>query len=283
MVNMSDIWDRTTEVLRGRLSMLVGIAALLVFVPAVVQAGAQLMLTGSLAGGVAAAAGPALGFFVVLLLAFVVRMWGNAAIVAAGSDPAYDRSGAMAHGARRLPAVIGVTLLLGLAVVLLLIPFFAVVGASINWAALARGVPPTPTSLPSFGAIMGAAIYVIVLFFVLMFVLIRLTLLVPVIVNERLGIRAIGRAWRLTQGLFWRLLGVLFLFGLVFLIATSAATLIVSLIARVLLGAAHVGGATFVGQTAAAAVAAAYLVVTGVFTAQLYRTLTGREAAETFA
>ncbi len=290
MVRMSDIWDRTTEVLRGRSSMLAGIAALLVFVPAVVQAGAQFFLTGGGLQGFAAGAtsissvvAVVLAFLVVFLLVMVVRLWGSAAIISAGSDPAYDRSAAMAHGARRLPAALGVSLLFVLAILVLFIPFFVLIGASFNWAALARGVPPDPSSFSSPGSIIAALFYGLVLFFVLFFVLIRLSLLMPVIVNERLGAGAIGRSWRLTQGLFWRLFGVFFLFGLVFLIATSAATLLMSLLVRLLLGASHVGAATFAGQIGGAAVGAAYAVVSGVFLAQLYRALTGREAAETFA
>ena len=290
MVRMTDIWDRTTEVLRGRLSMLAGIAALLVFVPAVVQAGAQFFLTGGALQGFAAGATSissviaiALAFLIVILLVVTVRLWGSAAIIAAASDPAYDRGAAMAQGARRLPATIGVSFLFLLAMLVLFIPFLALIGASFNWAALARGVPPDPSSFSSPGPIIAGLLYGLVLFFVLFFVVIRLSLLMPVIVNERLGAGAIGRAWRLTRGLFWRLFGVFFLFGLVFLIATSAATLLMSLSVRLLLGASHVAAATFAGQIGGAAVAAAYAVVSGVFIAQLYRALTGREAAETFA
>ncbi len=282
MVRMSDVWDRTTEVLRARASMLATIAALLVFLPAVAQAAAQLFLMASLTS-LTAVAVAGLGFSVVVLLAIVVRLWGSAAIIAAGSDPTYDRAAAMSHGARRLPAMIGVGALLGLAVLALLIPFIGLVGTSVNWAALARGQAPDPASLPPFGAIIGAFSYMFVLLFVLLFIFIRLLLLGPVIVNERLGIGAIGRSWRLTRGLFWRIFGVLFLFGLVFAIASSAATLLLGLIAGLLLGGAHVAAATFIGQLGTAVVAAAYAVVTSVFTVQLYRTLTGREAAETFA
>ena len=282
MVRMSDVWDRTTEVLRGRASMLATIAALLVFLPAVAQGAAQLFLTAGLTG-VSAILVAAFGFLVVVLLVAVVRLWGSASIVSAGSDPTYDRAAAMSHGARRLPAMIGVSALLGLAVVALLLPFFLVLGTSINWVALAHGQAPDLASLPPLGAIVGAMFYLFILVFVLLFVFIRLLLLVPVIVNERLGVGAIGRAWRLTRGLFWRIFGVLFLFGLVFAIASSAATLLLGLVARLLLGGSHVAVATFIGQLGTAAVAAGYAVVTGVFTAQLYRMLTGREAAETFA
>ena len=56
--------------------------------------------------------------------------------------------------------------------------------------------------------------------------------------------------------------------------------MVLGLVGRLLLNA---NGAALLGQVGAAAVAAAYAVVSGAYTAQLYRALTGREAAETFA
>ena len=282
MVRMSDIWDRTTEVLRGRASMLATIAALLVFLPTLIQASAQLYVNSNTMS-VTAVATAAMEVSFLGLLLLVIRMWGNAAIVAAGSDPAYDQSAAIAHGARRLGPLIGITFLLGVAAVLLLVPFIALVGSSLDLAALARGQVPTARAIPGGGVIAAALVYALIVFVVVILIAVRLILLVPVIVNERLGIGAIGRSWRLTRGLFWRVFGVLWLFGIVLLIASSAATLLLSLLARLLLGGTNIGAATFIGQIGAGAVASASAVVTGVFTAQLYRALTGREAAETFA
>lgn len=276
MVTMSAIWDRTAEVLRGRGSMLAGIAAMLLFLPAVAQ-NAVSAFAGATPGGKAA-----LGL--VAILAGVAAIWGNLALVAAASDPAADRQAAVAAGARRLGPAIALSLLLGVVVVLAALPGLAMLGAgALDLAAMARGGVPAASATPSPGLVLGAALYLLVLGIAGLWLTARLALFMPVLVNERRGAGSFARSFELTRGLTWRIIGVALLFGLLLVVALAAAQLVAALVARLLLGTSGIAVAGFVGGVAGAAVTAGGSVVSATFVAQLYRVVSGREAARAFA
>lgn len=280
MVRINAVWDRTVEVLRGRASMLGGIAFVLLFLPNLVQNAITAFF-----------ATPSAGYFAVVgLVALglgVLSIWGNLSIVAAASDPATDRGAAMAIGASRLPTAIGLSLLMLLAVFVLMLPAFVFLGASgLPFQTFTRATQPVNVDFSgvSGGAVAGAVLYFLfVLFPVVIWLSARLCLFAPVVVNERLGLQTFGRAWRLTRGLTWRIIGIFILFGLVYAIVSGAATLVVQIVFRLLLGENGTPLATFLGGICGGAAAAAFGVVTGTFTAQLYRMVSGREAAQTFA
>ncbi len=280
MVTMSAIWDRTAEVLRGRGSMLAGIAALLLFLPAVVQAAVS-----AYAGGSPAALGVAgLVGIGVAVLAFS----GNLALVAAASDPLIDRQAAFAVGGRRLALMIGLSLLVGLAVVLIAAPGIAMLvgGAGANASRLATLTVDDAAAFAagaSPGLILAGSLYLFLFGLAAFWISARLALFVPVLANERRGLGSIARSVELTRGLTWRIIGVILLFLILLLVALSAAQLVVAVIARLLLGAGGIPTAQFVGAVAGAAVTAGATVVSSTFVAQLYRVVSGREAAHAFA
>ena len=280
MVTMSAIWDRTAEVLRGRGSMLAGIAALLLFLPVVVQdamaayAGrtpGAIMLTGLVGIAVALAA-----------------IWGNLALVAAASDPLIDRPAAVALSARRLGPAIGMSLLLALVVALAAVPGVAMLGFGMGanasrLATLSAGDAAAFAAGTSPGLSLAGSLYLFLFGLALLWLSARLALFVPVLISERLGLRSIARSFELTQGLAWRIIGVLLLFLILLLVAWSAAQLVGSIVVRLLLGSGGVPTAQFVGAVAGAAVKAGGTVVSSAFVAQLYRVRSGRKAAHAFA
>ncbi len=278
MLRMNDIWDRTTQVLRGRASMLGWIAFLLSFLPRVVQGAVTSFFTEHTVSYY-------LTTVVISIAAALLAMWGGLALVAAASDPTHDRQSALALGASRLPAAIGLALLSVLAALVLFAPMLVMFGMSgISLTAITRGARPTHFANVSPGTIGGAFLYLFVIVLpVALWLGARLAVFTPVIVNERQGLRTFARSWRLTVGLTWRIIGVFLLFSILYFIAVAAAQLVVSLLFRIILGVSGTRVAVFLGSTCAAALAAAFAVVTSTFTAQLYRALTGREAAETFA
>lgn len=284
MVTMTAIWDRTAEVLRGRGSMLAGIAGLLILLPAIVQDAAT-----AYAGRTPGAA-PATGL--VGLVAALLTVWGTMALVAAASDPATGRDAAIGIGARRLGPAIGVGLLVIVAFGLLLVPAVAMfaaagvtmtslAGTAATGAMAGAGTPQIAVSSPGL-ALAGSA-YMLAVFVGAVWLGARLALFWPVLVNERRGIGSIARAFALTRGLTWRIVGVTLLFAILLVVALSAVQLVAAVVARLSLGAEAVATARFVGAAAGALVTAGGTVVSSTFVAQLYRAVTGREAARAFA
>lgn len=293
MASISVIWDRTTEVLRGRLGMLATIAILLIFVPAVIQSiyfatviqGSPMMFSAGamVAAGAGAGTGQMSVYGLLSLVFSILRVWGSLALVAATLTPAVQSVGeAVGLGGKRLLPMIGLSILLVIAGIVLMIPFFAILTAGgFSFLALAHG-GMTPGA--GLGATIGIAfLYVLVLLVVFLWALARLFVFVPVLVGERLGVGTYGRSFQLTRGYTWRLIGVLLLLGIVAWIASAATSAVVGLIARLVMGADHVGASVAGAQIGSAAVSAAFAVVYAAFTAQFYRSRTGMEAAETFA
>ncbi|WP_242096170.1 hypothetical protein [Sphingomonas sp. CROZ-RG-20F-R02-07] len=271
MVSIGRVWDRTTEVLGGRGGTLAGIAALAIFLPTVVRTAftaytAYGAVTPSHSGIVA----------LIAIVAALATIWGQLAIVALSSDPAVTRDDATRIAARRLPAAIGIVLLLGIALAVLLVPCMVALGAALGPSSLVlmqAGVMPRIAP----GAALFVTLYILALAIVFLVLGARLFLLNPVIVNERLGLRSIPRAFRLTRGLTWKLIGLLILYAIVLLVGMIAAQAVVGIVFRLILGAGVT--AAFLGGVAGAAVTTALSVVATVFASQLY--VAARDAAFT--
>ncbi|HXH16701.1 MAG TPA: hypothetical protein VNJ10_11290 [Sphingomonas sp.] len=263
MVKMGTVWDRTTEVLSGRSGMIVPIAILGIFLPSVLR------------DGVVAFSAPstmmvALVGSVLSIVALVAMIWAQLAIIAIATDPATDAAEARRlAGARVLPAV-GITILLTIVAMLFAVPPIVVlIQSGFDFAAAANGSAAQMTP-PSAGAAGFIGLYGLVLVFVMIFVGARLILLNPVILNERLGIGALMRAFRLTKGLTWRIIGVLILFVIVLVVTTWAAQSVTGVIFRLVLGADRIVLATFLSGVSATIVSTAFTALAAVFTAQLY-------------
>lgn len=265
MVKMGTIWDRTTEVLGGRAGMLFGIAALTLVLPAILRAALALAVpamtpAGTLVGMIAGIA------------AALVSLIGQLAIIAASSDPSIDAAAGYRLAIRRLPAAIGVAIVISLAATLLMLPAVAaLVAAHVDMAQL-----NTPGAMANISGGLASfiGIYGLVLLVVLILVAARLTVLNPVVLHERLGTGAIMRSWQLTRGLTWRIVGVLILFIVVAFIASFAAQMVVGTIAALIFGRDAVVVGLSVGIVGAL-LSALFTVVALAFTAQLYVALAG--------
>lgn len=277
MVSMSNIWDQTVEVLRGRSGILTRIAIPAIFLPAVVRDGwtafsAPASTTPQASFGIV---GSVLGFVAALLM-----IWGQLAVTAVATDPAVTQSEAAALASRRYAPALGVYVFAGLVLVLLALPIvIALAGSGIDLTAMASGVAPTIAP----ARIGFVAIYSLVLFVALILVAVRLFLLTPVIVNERAGLRSFARSWSLTGGNAWRILGIYILFTLVWIVVQGAATFVVGSIARLLIGPDAPQLVAFIVALIGAVATTAYSVVLAVFAAQLYAAVSGRRAADVFA
>ncbi|GEM73172.1 hypothetical protein [Sphingomonas aquatilis] len=269
MVKMGDVWDRTSEVLGGRGGMLAGIAILTVFVPGVINAAYTSY----------APAGALRSAIVVLLLIAVTiaSIWGQLAIIAAATDPATTRPAAQRQATERLLPALGVMLVLGIVATIAFLPAIVLLVMShLDFAAMANGTPPA--SPEASGPLLLAGLYMLVAFVVLLFVGARLLPLYAVVLRERLGLGAIGRAWRLTRRHTWRLVGAVLLFMIVVMIASWAAQAVAGLVTALVLGGDAVATVRFVGTVAAQAASTALTLVAIVFSAQAYVAFVARDA-----
>jgi hypothetical protein len=206
---------------------------------------------------------------VAVLALSIVSLWGQLAI----SALAIDGSGTPRATQRLLPAI-GVYLLLLLAVALALgVPFGIWIGVSHPQVlqAMAEGAGPATGDPAAAGSLLMPALAGIAALIALLFVLARLAPLAGVILTERRGIGAIGRAWRLTRGMTWKLVGVVLLYAVTSWVAQKAAQMVVGSVMAIVAGGE--GPITLGGIVTAivvGAIATAFSVLAAVFTAKLY-------------
>lgn len=261
-VRIGAVWDSTVEVLRGRAGILAGLAAIYLFVPAVVPAALGVANGGALPvwlGGLLSLA--ELALTIVALLA----------IAAVASDPAVGQARAQAIGWRRLGAGLVATLAIVVLAFLALIPL-AIVAAGFGL----RADSASGTLDIRNVSTAGLATVVVVALLVAGLALwcgARLLLVIPVVANEPLSLGALRRSVALTRGAGGRLVGVALLYVIVAGVVTSAATSVVGVVAGLTLGE---GAATLLVAATTAAVSAATAVLQGVFAARFY--VAAREA-----
>jgi len=254
-LSISRAWDETREVLArdGRLMAIVALA--LIVLPSTIQS----LVTPQVPPGDLPEPG---SWMIVALVALVVGLVGQLAIIRLAIGPQTTVGDAIGHGARRAPAFLG-------AMLMWILPLVAIAFAL---AASARGGEPSP-------GVVLALLLVIAIIFVLA---VRLMIASAVASAEPLGpVGILKRSWALTRGRWWRLFGFL----LLFLVAALVVMIAVGAIAGILVGIVagrpepmSVGALiiALITQTAIAAVSVVFLVMI----ARIYLQLSGEEPAE---
>ena len=105
-VTMTTVWDRTSEVLAGRLGILGSIALATLWLPAVIRQAIGGALVGTApTAGVNGGAGALVGLLSIVVA--VIGLWGKLALVAVASDPATGTADAYRLAGGRLPLLVG--------------------------------------------------------------------------------------------------------------------------------------------------------------------------------
>ena len=270
-VKMGDVWDRTGAILSGRGSTLAMVAALTIFLPAVVR-DAYVAYADKGTPAFALIGG------VLTIAVLLIALWGQLVILALASDPAVDRAGAQAQAGRRIGPAIGVSVLLMLALIVLSLPIVvAMAGAGVDWTAMANGGTMAAADIGP-GRSLFIVGYGLLLAVAILFIGARLTLVTPVILHERRGAGAIGHSWALTRGHSWRIVGVLLLFLIVLLVAVSAAQAVTGIVFGLILGAEAVTTVALLAGIAAGIVSTIFTVIALAFIAQLYAALSAHQS-----
>jgi hypothetical protein len=269
MVNMGNVWDRTTAFLGEHLSAILPVVVLAIFLPSAIQASiAPLALHSDTAR---------LSVNGASLLFSLISLWGQLAIVAWAIDPAGGGAVASRVASRRLLPMIAVALLLLIGALLLIAPIPVVLGLSgYDLQAAMNGqqgeVPPNAAGF--------VVLYALVLLPVFLLLGSRLALVTPLVVAERRGAGVFARSFALTRGIAWKIIGVLVLLLIVAFVSVLAARTVFGSILQLIAGGdGDVTVATVLTAIIVSTVSTGFTVLATVFTAKLY--LAARAARET--
>lgn len=264
MVKMGIVWDRTAEFLSDNVAAILPVALFAFFVPTSISGNFAALQAGG---------GPVLPLLLaVVQLGFaVLSLWGTLTITAMSLDLVSDRSAGRV-ALSRLPAMLGVMILLLVALALLASPLLiAFVLNGNDMMAMSRG-EPFDISAP-VGTFMG--IYSLLLTGALLWFSARLAVITPAIVRERGALRSIPRTWQLTRGHGFRILGVLILYMVVSWVAQLAAQTVFGSVFELVAGGdgERLTLSVVLTSIVVAAVQSGFIVVFAAFTAKLYLAL----------
>lgn len=263
---MSTVWDRSAEFIGDNFRSILPIAALAFFIPVVIVGSMQPLLVSE--------SGQMGTLFILLqLVFFLLSLWGSVAVTGMALG-LIGEQGVSKLALSRLPAVLVVSLVWTFVIVIaagivLLVPLIL---TGTDMEALASG---------NFNGLSGAqtgifSLSVLLLAIAMLWIGARLVVLLAVIVQEGRWFSAFPRAFSLTRGSVWRIIGVLILYALIAGIATLAATAVFGSVFTLIFGASDsgIGPSVILTSIISAVVQTIFTVIGTVFTAKLYQALT---------
>jgi len=192
---------------------------------------------------------------------------GQLALIRLALGPSTTVGDAISHGARRFPAALGAIVLLVIIMAVIVIPLMAVL-------ALLFGVDPSQMgSQPS----PRLSLLLLIMCLVVLAVSVRFTLISPVASAEAIGpLAIIKRAWGLTKGHYWRVLGLVLLLLVAALALLMTAGVLGGLLARIVSSdIAPFSIAALIVSLLAGVAQGAFSVLASVMLARVYAALAG--------
>lgn len=253
-LSLSRAWDESREVLTHDGKLLSIVAVALIAFPSTIQA----MVTPTAPAGELPPAG---SWIIVAIVAALIAIVGQLAIIRLAIGPQTSVGEAIGHGARRMPAYFAAVLIWVVPVAILTLFLFSAM----------RGETPSPAAALGFVLLMLAVIFVVV----------RLILMPAVASTERAGpVAILQRSWALTSGNWWRLFGFLLVFIIAAVCVIAAVAAVIGSIVALILGPPEhmsVGALiiALVTQLLISAISVIYFAMVG----RIYLQLGGRSAA----
>lgn len=271
-ISIDAVWADATRVMGERGGRILGIGLLAFALPPVAQAAIRL----------AVPLGPARSAMLALLVSIVgllLSLWGALAVLALASEPPASVAVARMAASRRLPASIGVAAAILVGLMLLTIPLGLVaVAAGADMTSMAQGSAGVARATAKAGwTILILSLGSLAL---LLWLGARLLPVQAVILHERLGLRAVTRAFGATRGLALRLVAAELLFVVGLAIAALAAQAVMATALFLALGPERVDLSLFLSAVAGALVTGGLTALAWVFVARLYAALTGNGPVE---
>ena len=260
-LSISVAWEETQAILLRDGRLYVSVALALIALPSAIN---TLLNPG---GGMNASTAPA-WIALVTLVASLIALAGQLALIRLALGPSTTVGAAIGHGMRRLPVYLLAILIMVIGLIVLLIPLgvlFALLGIPIR--ATGMKVQMTP------------ATSVIFLFYmaIIAFFAVRLILSAPITSAEHSGpIAILRRSWRLTRGHWWPLFGFLAMFVVGAIIVLVAVGSAVGIGVRLTLGAIEpMSAAALVFALVQSLVSAAISALFALMLARIYAQLAG--------
>lgn len=225
-LSISQAWDESRAVL-ARDGKLIGTVALALVVLPTAILGA--VIPGGLATALfAIAESSSPGLFALFLLVLLVILTGQLAITGLAIGPSVSVGEAIANGVRRLFTYVCVALTAGAILFTILVIAAAILGATVAPAMSEEEIARSPAVL----------LIVLILLVVYLFLLARVVgIAAAITTTERTGpIATIRRAWTLTSGNSWRLVGFFAVFILGTGVAVFAVNTVIASISQIFLG-----------------------------------------------
>jgi hypothetical protein len=163
---------------------------------------------------------------VVTLIASLVAIAGQLALIRLALGPSVTVGGAISHGMRRMPIYLlsGIIIVFGLIVAA--VPFVAALAA--------MGVPVTQRGMPLTPSV---AIAGLLYFILLIYVGVRMSMTAPAASAEPIWpVAVLRRSWDLTEGHFWKLLGFLVVYLLAAIVVLIGITAGLGLVVELTFG-----------------------------------------------
>jgi hypothetical protein len=264
-LSISQAWDETKARIAADGRLMTVVAAALIALPALV--------TGVISPGTSRVEA-SLTEGVVILIASLIAIIGQLAIIHMAIGTSVSVGEAIGHGARRMPVYFVTGILIAIGLLVAAIPFVAIL--------MAAGVPLERTSDPAFLQSPVTIVAGLLYFALVCFIAVRMMMTSPVASEETVGpIGIIRRSWELTRGNWWRLFGFIILFLLGAVIAITAINWAVGFLAITLLGPVEPMSASALLIAVADAIMNAIMtVILAVMLARIYLQLSGRESAD---
>jgi len=261
-LSISQAWVETKASIAADGKLMMAVAGALIALPA--------LITGVI-NPAAAGAEPSLTVGLIVLLASLVAIIGQLAIIRLAVGTSVSVGEAIGHGARRMPFYFLAAVLIIIALVIAAIPLVLIL--------MVTGTPlENDQAMRSPVAILLACLYLALV----IFLAVRMLLTSPVASEEDVGpFGILKRSWELTSGHWWRLFGFVLLFVVGVVIAMTAISMAVGTVAVIALGPVEsMSASALVIAVVEAIFQAVITVVLAVMLARIYLQLVGAEPAK---
>jgi ABC-type Fe3+ transport system permease subunit len=211
---------------------------------------------------------------IVSLIASLVALAGQMALIRLALAPSTTVADAIGHGVRRMPIYLAVAVLVVVALFLIAIPFVFVLAA--------LGVPVDRASANTIEGSPALSIAFLLFFAVFCFIGVKMIMGAPAATAERIGpIGVIKRSWALTNGHWWRLFGFLALFFIAAMVVLYAVGVAIGAIVGLSLGPIQpMSTSALVMSLVHSLINAALTTLLAVMLARIYVQLAGRSEVE---
>lgn len=259
-LSISKAWDESREVLASDGRLMASVALALIALPTAI---------GEFIYPSAGQNPSSPGAVIVALIAGIIGLVGQLAIVRLAVGPSLTVGEAIGHGARQTLPYLGAVILLLLGLLILALPFIAVL------AALGMDFEPPIDTVPP------AAWLLLLLFMIVALVIsVRLMLSSAVASIEKRGpVAILKRSWELSSGHFWRLLGFLLVFIIAAIVVLGAVGIFAGLLGALAGGVERFSAGALIAALLTALASAVVTTVYVVMVTRIYVQVSGRASA----